>query len=332
MLAVLLFSLLSLISAEIYSTVSMQKQFLNWKLKYNKSYSRTEEEIRFSNFQDSIERIRISNSKNHGQKGIARFGLTKFSDLSVEEFKSTILMKNKIVPDVNHPGPKIQKTKKAIPNVFDWRNKGVVTKVKNQGQCGSCWAFSATETIESAWIMKHKLSNVTMVPLAPQQIVDCDTSDSGCGGGNTPGAYDYIMSTGGLETNYSYPYTAQDGTCAFSQSKVYANIVSWDYACYIEMEHELLETTYTTGPTSICVDASNWQDYESGVMTGWQCAWVDLLDHCVQAVGWNLNAPVPYWMVRNSWSTDWGENGYIRLEYGDNTCGLTFDATYVTSA
>jgi len=262
----------------------------------------------------------------------ATFGLTKFADLSVEEFRSKYLM-TPFRPK-NHGGPAFLRTHdvrrvKAAPYVFDWRNSGLVTPVKDQEQCGSCWAFSATETIESAWMRKHSLNNVTMSPLSPQQIVDCDTSDDGCGGGEPYTAYEYVMSAGGQETNQNYPYTGQDGTCEFSNSKVFSKISNWDYACHMEFENELLQTTYTIGPTSICVDASNWQDYQSGIMTGWQCAWVNVLDHCVQAVGWNLNAPVPYWNVRNSWNTDWGENGYIRLEYGQNTCGLTFDATYV---
>jgi len=208
----------------------------------------------------------------------------------------------------------------------------MVTPVKNQEQCGSCWAFSATETIESAWMKKHKLTNVTMSPLGPQQIVDCDDYDDGCGGGNPPTAYQYVQQAGGQETEKDYPYIGEDGNCAFKRSEVYSKVQNWKYACDSEDEPTLLQNTYTYGPTSICVDAANWQDYESGVMTAWQCAWINLLDHCVQAVGWNLEASTPYWSVRNSWSTDWGESGYIRLEYGANTCGLTQEATYVISA
>jgi len=304
----------------------------DWKAMYNKSYATPQEEkLRLTNFLETILRIQKRASMDPKATG-AKFGLTKFADLTVTEFKSKILMKNKITPNRNHGGPKlVQKVGLQIPNKYDWRNLGVVTPVKDQEQCGSCWAFSATETIESAWMLKHNITNM-MKPLAPQQIVDCDNSDNGCNGGEPSSAYDYIMSAGGQETNKAYPYTGQDGTCAFQKSLVYSNIVTWDYACHIEMERELLDSTYTYGPLSICVDASNWQDYQSGVMTSWECAWVNVLDHCVQAVGWDLTAPTPYWLVRNSWNTDWGENGFIRLEYGANTCGLTFDATYVTSA
>jgi len=304
--------------------------FNEWKDKYNKSYATPKEEkIRFTNFLETI--LRVQKRVSMSPKGGAKFGLTKFADLSVTEFKSKILMKNKIIPDRNHPGPPKTSVLPQVPSKYDWRSIGVVTPVKDQEQCGSCWAFSATETVESAWMMKHKLNNQTMKPLAPQQIVDCDNSDSGCGGGEPSSAYGYIISTGGQETNKDYPYTGQDGNCNFQKNDVYSNIQTWNYACHVEMERELLESTYTYGPLSICVDAENWQDYQSGIMTAWECAWVNVLDHCVQAVGWDLTNPTPYWVVRNSWNTDWGENGYIRLQYGANTCGLTFDATYVTS-
>jgi len=303
--------------------------FNSWKLKYNKSYPSDEEnQIRFNNFKQSL--LRVQKRQQYMKSDGAKFGLTKFADLSVQEFKSTILMKKEIRP-TPHGGPR-HLVKTAPPNVFDWRNSGMVTPVKDQGQCGSCWAFSATETIESAWMLKHKLTNVSMKPLAPQQIVDCDSSDDGCGGGDPPTAYQYVMSAGGQETNSDYPYTGQDGNCAFKSTKVYARVANWAYACQNDDESQLLQSAFTYGPTSICVDANSWQDYDSGILTAWECAWIDMLDHCVQVVGWNLNAQTPYWSVRNSWSTDWGENGYIRLAYGQNTCGMAEEATYVLSA
>jgi len=235
-------------------------------------------------------------------------------------------MKKPIVPQ-NKPAPK---TSTAFPKVVDFRTTGMVTPVKNQAQCGSCWAFSATETIESAWLMKYKPTHKPpLQPLSPQQIVDCDTYDGGCDGGNPDTAYQYVISAGGIEPVKVYPYTGQDGTCAFNKSDVFTNVASWASACGWEDEATLMQNTYTYGPLSICVDAANWQDYTGGVMTAWQCAWVNELDHCVQAVGWNLDAATPFWLVRNSWTTQWGEAGYIRLQYGHNTCGLTNQATYV---
>jgi len=304
--------------------------FAKWKVQFNKSYATVNEEaLRFNHFQASIRRITERNRPNNGKVG-ATFGLNHLSDLSPAEFRAKYLMPRRS-PVADRPS--VEKSRKVAtpPKVFDWRSSGKVTDVKNQEQCGSCWAFSATETIESAYMLRHGLVNNTMKPLAPQQIVDCDTSDGGCEGGNPPTAYDYVEQAGGMETEVDYPYKGVNGNCKFQASKVYANIASWAYSCGTEDEPSLLQNTYTHGASSICVDAANWQDYQSGVMTAWQCAWINQLDHCVQAVGWNLNAATPYWSVRNSWTTQWGEQGYIRLEYGANTCGLTQEATYVVA-
>jgi len=306
--------------------------FNRWKVQHNKTYSsETEESLRFQNFQISLQRAKRLMT---GRAGGATFGLTMFSDLSPAEFRAKYLMPRR-APMARRPAQSkfVTKTGKAAPpNVFDWRTAGKVTPVKNQEQCGSCWAFSATETIESAYMLKHGLVNSSMQPLGPQQIVDCDQYDGGCEGGNPPTAYAYVQQAGGQETEADYPYKGVNGNCNFNKQDVFAQITGWQYACGTENEPELLQNTYTNGASSICVDAANWQDYQSGVMTAWQCAWINELDHCVQAVGWNLNAATPYWSVRNSWSTQWGEQGYIRLEYGANTCGLTQEATYVTAA
>jgi len=133
-----------------------------------------------------------------------------------------------------------------------------------------------------------------------------------------------------METNTAYPYTGQDGTCAFDKTKVIASIKSWKYACNYYQEDTLRGVLVNYAPPSICVDAANWQDYQSGIMTAWECAWINTLDHCVQAVGYDMTGSMPFWIVRNSWGTSWGEQGYIRLQYGDNTCGLTTEASTST--
>jgi len=305
-----------------FVSADSRKEFEAWKLKYAKVYAADEEETRYQNFLASIKIVAHLNER----KGGATFGLTKFADMTRSEWKAAYLLPTPITP-TPHTVP--SSTSGTAPQTVDWRTKGVVTRVKNQEQCGSCWAFSATETIESAWMMAKNIQNTTFKPLGPQQIVDCDDSDDGCNGGNPPTAYQYVITTGGQETEAAYPYTGQDGTCKFQKSKVEATISDWKYACSEEDETTLKENVATKGPLSICVDAANWQYYQGGVMTGWQCAWINLLDHCVQAVGYDMTASTPYWLVRNSWSTDWGEQGYIRLQYGDNTCGLTNEATYV---
>jgi len=257
----------------------------------------------------------------------ANYGITKFSDLSPQEFKETVLMNKTFIPE-RIPGVGVlEKKVNAVPASFDWRMKGAVTPVKDQGQCGSCWAFSATENIESMWILKGKATNSTL-SLSPQQIVDCDEYDGGCEGGEPYTAYDYVISAGGMEPIQDYPYTAQDGNCNFQAKDVVTKISNWQYATEWYSETTLQNNLVGWGPLSICVDAASWQDYQSGVMSWEECAWVNLLDHCVQLVGYNTNDPDNnYWIVRNSWGLDWGINGYIWLEMWRDTCGLAHEAT-----
>jgi len=235
---------------------------------------------------------------------------------------------------------------RAAPNAtagkIDWRDKGAVTAVKDQGQCGSCWAFSATEQIESADFMAGRPLQV----LSPQQIVSCDKGgswgDSGCDGGFTEGAFEYVAGVAGIETEANYPYksgtTGTDGQCKYDASKVAVSIKGYTYAvppctsgsCTKQDETGLLNQI-ATSPISICVNAEPWQFYSSGVMKGKSCsgAYADQ-DHCVQLVGYDQNTTPSYWIVRNSWNTDWGYSGYIRLEIGTNCCGVADDAIFVT--
>jgi len=302
--------------------------FDEWMATHDKHYDTADEMLlRYQNFQASILRATALQRSSETGGSSATFGLTKFSDMTPEEFRATILMKPR------SPSPKpdfitpidVQQA----PQTFDWRTKNGVTAVKDQGQCGSCWAFSVTETIESAWMISHNLTSATMQTLSPQQIVDCDNSDDGCNGGNPPTAYAYVKSAGGLDTNAQYPYTAEDGSC-HELKPTYATLQGFSYATSDKNEKQMISALVSKGPLSICLDAANWQDYTGGVMSAWQCAWINLLDHCVQAVGYDLSASTPYWIVRNSWGTSWGIKGYILLEYGENTCGLSNEATFVT--
>jgi len=320
---VLLFVLL-FVAVSAVQILHGEIQFSSYMQKFNKNYKNGEEYVmRLKNFEDSIQRIEKLNKKAK----YARFGINKFSDMSVEEFQNTILMKNPIIPTQKPNVPVLQTNVAALPTSFGWRDKGAVTAVKDQGQCGSCWAFSVTENVESMWILAGKAKNNTL-NLAPQQIVDCDTSDAGCEGGDPPTAYEYIISAGGLEGTKDYPYTAQDGNCNFNKSEIVAKISTWNYATSFYSESELQTNLVGWGPLSVCVDASNWQDYQSGVMTWEECAYVNVLDHCVQLVGYQTQTSKgDFWMVRNSWGTDWGINGYIYLEMGSDTCGIAHEAT-----
>jgi len=292
----------------------------NWKKTHNKVYSSSgEESARFVNFLESLERVEKRNQKAENPV----FGLTKFSDLTPEEFKSNYLG---YIPRLsNEPRPILHVPEGVAPNTFDWRTKNKVTPVKDQGQCGSCWAFSVAENVESMWMIAKGIDAASMSPLSPQEIVDCDTSDSGCNGGDPPTAYEYIKSAGGLETESDYPYTATDGDCSFDSSKVFSTISGWGYATQNQDENEMQSQLATKGPLSICVDAESWNDYNGGILMANDCG--TSLDHCVLAVGYDTSASTPYWLVRNSWGESWGESGYIRLQFGQDTCGLATEAT-----
>jgi len=294
--------------------------FTAWKAQYNKQYSTAEEEsLRFETFKLSIDRVLARNTKSES----ATFGLTKYADMTPEEFKSTLL--GYVRPAERSDVGVLPTTDIDVPQTLDWRNQNMVTPVKNQEQCGSCWAFSVTENIESMYCMKNQIDCTTFAPLSPQEIVDCDTTDAGCDGGDPPTAYQFVMSEGGLEDDSDYPYTGQDGTCNFQANLVKVTISNWQYATTNSDEQTMQNNLVSWGPLSICVDAEPWQDYTGGVLMASDCS--NQLDHCVQLVGYDMTQSTPFWIVRNSWGTDWGENGYIRLQYGQDTCGCADEAT-----
>jgi len=189
-------------------------------------------------------------------------------------------------------------------------------------------AFSATEGVESAWT----LAGNAMINLSVQQVVSCDPNDDGCDGGDLPTAFQYIQSTG-LELDSYYPYASGEsgfsGSCTFDASHVVAHISGFEYATQNQSEKAMQVAMVGHTPLSVCVDASSWQDYSSGVVDAASCG-TDL-DHCVQAVGYaSLTNGTEYWIVRNSWATSWGIDGYIYIELGQNVCGIAEEATYVT--
>jgi len=325
-------------------------QFEAFKTQFNKKYESPEHEAhRFELFQANMKRAAELNKLNPE----AKFGVTQFSDLHPTEFKRQYLTFRPAVGDaalLRH-APLTQVPAKmanaSVPTNWDWRKPADtrpvgVTAVKDQGQCGSCWAFSATEEVESSWILAGKPVEI----LSPEQTVDCDTVDGGCNGGDTVSAYAYIKKAGGIMDEQSYPYhagnTGSGGRCKFVKSDVKASITGFTYAtpgcedsCTSQNEDLLRTNLYKVGPVSICVDAEPWQTYQSGILgpnAGCQKGY-DELDHCVQLVGYGVDpSGVAFWSVRNSWATSWGENGYIRLKYGSNTCGVADEATIATVA
>jgi len=308
------FTLLLLALVATVLSANIHPEFLQFMGKYNKVYNNDVEFLK----RMEIFKNNMALAAEWSHQGSARFGATEFADMTPEEFAEMYLMPN--LPE-HVEGPLMD-----IPDVeaaasLDWRTKGAVTPVKNQGQCGSCWAFSATENLESV----NFLATGKLVELAPQQIVDCDKAWYGCSGGWPYGAFQYLISFGGQDTEASYPYTAVNGNCKANLNNVGAKIRS--YTSVKAGDENGVKSALQTAPLSICVDASRWYLYQGGVIMGSQCG--RSIDHCVQLLGYDDGASTPYWLVRNSWGTSWGENGLLRLQMGQDTCAM---ADAVTNA
>jgi cathepsin F len=326
--ALLLLVLVPFVLGAVISTDINVAEWKAFKTKYNKAYSTPQEEFkRYTIFQRNL---RLAQEWNQ-EEATEVFGVTKYSDLTQEEFKSKFLGYIPSSADrYSAADLLITSGAGAAPEAFNWADHGAVTPVYNQEQCGSCWAFSATEEIESMWFMKHKDENVTIRSLSMQQIVDCDKGhgDQGCNGGDTPTAYEYVIRAGGLEEYKDYPYKGKDTPCTFQSSDISVSISGWAYVTKTKNETDMLQASYEEGPLSICVDAAPWQLYKSGIITK-NCG--TQLDHCVQITGWGSESNVDYWIIRNSWGADWGESGYLRVERGKNLCGVAEEVTIVTA-
>jgi len=323
----------------------MATAFVEYASAFNKTYSEAEAPARFEAFKSNVAKI----NANNAVEGAEVYGLTKFSDLTAAEFKQFLGYKQR-TNDIDRAAvPVIEDSGDANATSVDWRTKGKVTPVKDQGQCGSCWAFSATEAVETAWLMAGKPQQI----LAPQQITSCDKVDMGCNGGDTPTAYKYVQKAGGMVLNKAYPYTSgkkgKTGKCikADLKNKV-VKITGFKYSTkpkpneknadaqkWQPGEDKMASVMSTGGPISVCVDAESWQNYKKGVVTK-TCK--QQLDHCVQAVGYvkkkkggrGKGKSGSYWIVKNSWNTDWGNQGYIYVGMGGNYCGISNEATMAT--
>jgi len=318
--------------AAVHKSEPEWPQFVTFALQYSRAYPTTgEAELRYINFKNTLTRNVVLREQNP----LATFGVNKFADLSVDEFRAKYLMPANSTGRVRdlpkffphkHLIPAVKRDKNGAPMDNDWCAQGYCTAVKDQGQCGSCWAFSATEALESA----IALAGQAIPTLAPEQIVDCDSTDGGCNGGDPRSAMNYLVIAGGQDTESSYPYTAgggQSGTCNFAQSSV-AGMLSGPQDVGDGDESALQSFLQNNGPPSVCVDASSWSSYTGGVMTSCGCN----IDHAVQATGISSQFGTPAYIVRNSWNTDWGVNGFIYLATGQNTCCVANEVSWVVGA
>ncbi|KAL8487519.1 hypothetical protein ACS0TY_023994 [Phlomoides rotata] len=301
-----------------------------WMVKHGKSYNALgEREKRLEIFKDNL---RYIDEQNTLANRTYKLGLNRFADLTNEEYRNTFLGarpdgKRRLTAkksDMYEP-----KVGDSLPDSIDWREKGAVAPVKDQGSCGSCWAFSTIVSVEGI----NQIATGSLISLSEQELVDCDTSyNQGCNGGLMDYAFEFIIKNGGIDTEEDYPYTGRDGRC--DQSRKNAKVVSIDgYEDVPENNEKALQKAAAHQPISVAIEGGgrDFQLYESGIFTG-KCG--EDLDHGVAVVGYGSEKGKDYWIVRNSWGPSWGEEGYIRMErnvkskYG--LCGIAVEPSYAT--
>lgn len=214
-----------------------------------------------------------------------------------------------------------------LPETKDWREEGVVSPVKDQGSCGSCWTFSTTGALEAAY---HQAFGKG-ISLSEQQLVDCAGAfnNFGCHGGLPSQAFEYIKYNGGLDTEEAYPYTAEDGKCKFSSENVGVQVLD-SVNITLGAEDELKHAVALVRPVSVAFEVvRSFRFYKKGVYSSTTCGSTPMdVNHAVLAVGYGVEDGVPYWLIKNSWGGDWGENGYFKMEMGKNMCGVATCASY----
>jgi len=307
-----LFVAFALVSVASCAVLSRDAQWEEFRLKFKKSYRGIDQESeRKAIFMAHLDAIEEHNAKFQAGLSTYKQGINQFSDLTFEEFENTVLMKERSSVQ-REKLIKKQSQPKYHPDSHDWRD--VMGAVKNQGHCGSCWAFGAVGAVEAQWTMAGHTPQV----LSEQMLVDCAQGD--CEGGWVDDAFDTMISKGGDCTEEDYPYTAQNGFYC----KSFTPVVSISGYNYINVKLEgidtLAESVYNNGPHAVYVYAnSNFQRYESGIFDDASCS-TYTYNHAVINVGYDKTQG--YWTIRNSWASSWGENGHIRMAMGDNICNI----------
>jgi C1A family cysteine protease len=314
----------------ISNTQAITDLFEQWKLAHGKTYTGEEHAQRFRTFTDNYNFI-VNWNANPTQTSTV--GLNEYADLSTAEFsalKSCVNMKrtNKTqqtveVADVS-----------AIPASWNWNSQGAVTPIKNQGQCGSCWAFSTTGSLEGLNFLAGPQKG-TLLSFSEQQLVDCSTSygNQGCDGGLMDYAFEYSAAKGN-EQEATYPYTGVDGTCKYNAAQT--TKVCTGHTDVTQDNSVALLTAAAVQPISVAIEADQpvFQLYTGGVITSASCG--TSLDHGVLVVGWGTSGSTPYWIVKNSWGASWGLSGFVWIGKSSSTsnagiCGIASMPSYPTN-
>ena len=324
-----MFGILLLLSS-FFSVLAIETddwhQFTRFQEKFNKKYENIVEfESRFQIFKENLRTI-IQHNLDSTQN--FTMSINQFTDLTQSEFKEKYVGGLKSVEVGSYGCKSFSSGASGLPDSIDWRTKGAVTSVKDQGQCGSCWTFSSTGAAEGAWA----ISKGQLIDLSEQQLVDCATGinygSHGCSGGQMEGAFKYLIEHGQC-TLASYPYTAKDGSCHSCSA-----VVHFSSCSDVKPNDQLsLKAAVSIQPIAIAIEADTryFQSYSSGVLTSSSCG--TQLDHGVLIVGYGVENGQKYWLVKNSWSASWGENGYVKIARSDSTndagiCGIAMDPSF----
>ena len=319
----------ALVASNVDVDTIMFQQFQKFIKKYHKRYASINEYLaRFEVFKRNVMAAFTENASY-------QTGITKFSDLTQQEFAKTYLNLNYDAMAVANFNPYVVQVKNAAPDAWDWREKGYVSPVKDQGSCGSCWAFSTVGNLEGLYYKEKQ----TMVTLSEQMLVDCDTYDSGCNGGLMENTFTWLKENGGIMTDTDYPYKGRKGTCQSDETKYvdmqitgYTKLGSGSSTWDPVDEDEIKEFLYETGPLAVALNANPLQTYSSGILdkTSSQCP-TSGMNHAVTMVGYGHDDALDkdYWIIKNSWGENWGEDGYFRIRRGTGCCGIN---CYITTA
>lgn len=309
------------------ATSNLSELFEIWCTEHGKSYSSAEEKLyRFSVFADNYQFLTRHNNLSDSSYALS---LNAYADLSHLEFKVARLGLSSALRSLRRIPPQEPFLPREVPDSLDWRKKGAVTAVKDQGSCGACWSFAATGAIEGI----NQIKTGSLISLSEQELVDCDRSfNSGCEGGLMDYAYKFVISNHGIDTEDDYPYRGRSGSCR--KDKLKRNAVTIDG--YIDVppsdEGRLLQAV-AVQPVSvgICGSERAFQLYSKGIFSG-PCS--TSLDHAVLIVGYGSEKGVDYWIVKNSWGRSWGMDGYMYMQRNngnaEGVCGINMLASYPT--
>lgn len=311
----MIFILLSFAYSKVHLFLNEERQFVQWMRTNNQFYTGNEYHFRLGIFISNTRYCRDFNRKN----GLTfRVGINKFSCHTPSEYKLLLGSPSQYTKSDKKPK---SKSRVSIPDSCDWRDKGVVNPVRDQGICGACWTFSAITTSESA----YAIHTGKLLQFSEQNIIDCSPF-SGCGGGWADDACLFIINqqNGQFNSLQDYPYKAmQSSECSYDPSKAIGKISSI-IKVEIADENDLKEKVALYGVASICIAANNYpfQSYSGGILDDEDCAGT-YLSHAVAAVGYGTENGIDYWIVRNSWGSSWGEDGYVRMiRNKNNQCGI----------